>query len=156
VITPAPHIMIVEARYYDDIQDSLLAGATQVLDAAGASHETFSVPGAFEIPSAVAYAARSLGHNESGRRFDGFIALGCVIRGETTHYDHICAEVSRGLMDLGTRYGLAIGFGVLTVENRDQAMVRAEPGGKRDTGGHAARTCLRMVELKQHFHLYPR
>lgn len=155
MIEPKPHIMIVEGRYYDDIQDQMLQGAVQVLEETGASYETFTVPGAFEIPATILYAARSLEHFAGHRRFDGFIALGCVIRGETTHYDHICEEVSRGLMDLSLRYALALGFGVLTCENRDQAMARAavDQGNK---GADAANACIRMLEHKHHFGLYPR
>ncbi|MDA0655751.1 MAG: 6,7-dimethyl-8-ribityllumazine synthase [Proteobacteria bacterium] len=155
MLDPAPHIMIVEGRFYDDIQDELLKGATDVLDAEKVSYETFTVPGAFEIPAAVCFAARSLEHYSGRRRFDGFVALGCVIRGETTHYDHICQEVSSGLMDLSLRYALALGFGVLTCENREQAMERAavDRGNK---GAFAAKTCIQMVEHKHFFHLYPR
>jgi 6,7-dimethyl-8-ribityllumazine synthase len=147
--------MIVEGRFYDDIQDELLKGATDVLDAEKVSYETFTVPGAFEIPAAICFAARSLEHYSGHRRFDGFVALGCVIRGETSHYDHICQEVSGGLMDLSMRYALALGFGVLTCENREQAMERAavDRGNK---GAFAAQTCIQMVEHKHFFHLYPR
>ena len=152
---PASHIMIVEGRFYEDIQDELLLGATAVLDAQKVTFETYTVPGAFEIPAAICYAARSLEHFSGHRRFDGFIALGCVIRGETTHYDHICEEVSRGLMDLTTRYALALGFGLLTCENREQAMERAAVN-RGNKGSHAAQTCLKMIEHKHQFHHYPR
>ena len=87
-------------------------------------------------------------------RFDGYIALGCVIRGQTSHYDYVCGESARGLQDLALQHALAIGYGILTVENRDQAMARAKRS-EQDRGGHAARACLRMLELKRHFHLYP-
>jgi 6,7-dimethyl-8-ribityllumazine synthase len=101
-----------------------------------------SVPGAFEIPPAIGMVARATS------RFDGFVALGCVIRGETTHYDHICAESARGLQDLAVREGLAIGYGILTVENEAQALARA-PAERRDKGGEAVRACLALVELKR-------
>src|SRR5712691_6176111 len=137
-----PHILLVEAPYYTHIADQLREGAERALAAAGATHETISVPGAFEIPAAIGLVARASG------RFDGFVALGCVIRGETTHYDHICSESARGLQDLAVRDGLAIGFGILTVENEAQALVRASPEG-RDHGGAAVRACLAMIELKR-------
>jgi 6,7-dimethyl-8-ribityllumazine synthase len=140
-MTQPPHILLVEAPYYAHIAAELRRGAERALTAAGASHESISVPGAFEIPAAIA-AARS------ARDFDGFVALGCVIRGETSHYDHICAESARGLQDLAVREGLAIGYGILTVENEAQALVRASPDG-RDKGGEAVRACLAIVELKR-------
>jgi 6,7-dimethyl-8-ribityllumazine synthase len=141
-MTQPPHILLVEAPYYAHIAAELRSGAERALTAAGASHERISVPGAFEIPAAIGAAARS------ARDFDGFVALGCVIRGETSHYDHICAESARGLQDLAVREGLAIGYGILTVENEAQALVRASPGG-RDKGGEAVRACLAIIELKR-------
>ena len=114
----APHILLVEAPYYTHIAEQLRGGAERALAAVGATHEAISVPGAFEIPAAIGMVARATG------RFDGFVALGCVIRGETSHYDHICAESARGLQDLAVRDGLAIGYGILTVENEAQALDR--------------------------------
>jgi 6,7-dimethyl-8-ribityllumazine synthase len=137
-----PHILLVEALYYTHIAEQLRKGAERALVAAGATHEVISVPGAFEIPAAIGMVARATG------RFDGFIALGCVIRGETTHYDHICAESARGLQDLAVREGLAIGYGILTVENEAQALARA-PAERRDKGGEAVRACLALVDLKR-------
>src|ERR1700757_5513843 len=134
-MTPPPHILVVEAPYYAHIAAELRRGAERALAAVGGSHESISVPGAFEIPAAIGFAARA------SNRFDGFVALGCVIRGETTHYDHICAESARGLQDLATRDGLAIGYGILTVENEAQALARAPPH-RRDKGGEAGRACL--------------
>jgi 6,7-dimethyl-8-ribityllumazine synthase len=139
-----PHILLVEAPYYAHIAADLRRGAERALGMAGATHESIAVPGAFEIPAAIAAAAHA------GERFDGFVALGCVIRGETTHYDHICAESARGLQDLAVRGRLAIGYGILTVENEAQALVRAAPDG-RDKGGEAVRACLALVELKRRF-----
>jgi 6,7-dimethyl-8-ribityllumazine synthase len=139
-----PHILIVEAPYYAHIAAELRRGAERALDLAGATHENAAVPGAFEIPAAIATVARA------APRFDGFVALGCVIRGETTHYDHICAESARGLQDLAVRLGLAIGYGILTVENEAQALVRAAPEG-RDKGGEAVRACLALVALQRRF-----
>lgn len=150
-----PHLMIVEARFYEDIADELAKGAIAVLDNVSVTYERFSVPGTFEIPAAVQYAIRSLDFFSGRRRFDGYIALGCVIRGETTHYDLICTEVARGLQDLALRHTLAVGFGILTVENREQAWARAAVH-KRNLGGAAARACLDMIGLKRQFRLYPR
>jgi 6,7-dimethyl-8-ribityllumazine synthase len=143
-MTRPPHLLFVEAPYYRHIADGLHHGAERVAAAAGATWERIEVPGAFEVPAAIAFAARA------NSRYDGFVALGCVIRGETTHYDHICQETSRALQELAMRDGLAIGFGILTCENEAQALVRAAPDGK-DKGGEAARACLAMVALKRRF-----
>ena len=129
--------LIVIAPYYRDIADALLAGARAMLDGAGAAHETVEVPGALEIPSAIAMAR--------GAGFDGFVALGCVIRGETTHYDTVCNDSSRGLMLLGLQ-GACIGNGILTVESHEQAAVRADPFGQ-DKGGGAAAAALHLIAL---------
>jgi 6,7-dimethyl-8-ribityllumazine synthase len=150
-----PHIMIVEARFYEDIADELVKSVIHELDAAGASYERFRVSGAFEIPAVIQYAIRSLDFYSARRRFDGYIALGCVIRGETTHYDYVCQESARALQDLAVRYTLALGYGILTVENKAQAMARARREEK-DRGGHAARACLTMIDHKRHFGLFPR
>jgi 6,7-dimethyl-8-ribityllumazine synthase len=143
-MTRPPYILIVEAPYYSHIAAHLRRGAERALAAADATYESISVPGAFEIPAAIAAAARAVAP------FDGFVALGCVIRGETTHYEHICAESARGLQDLAVRDGLAIGYGILTVENEAQALVRASPED-RDKGGEAVRACLALVALKRRF-----
>src|SRR5713226_4510358 len=112
----APHLLLVEAPYYAHLAAMLREGAERAVAAVGATCEVVSVPGAFEIPAAIALAAKTVG------RFDGFVALGVVIRGQTTHYDHICAETARSLQDLAVRDGLAIGYGILTVENEAQAL----------------------------------
>lgn len=150
-----PHIMIVEARYYDDIMDEMLKGAKRALDAAGATYEVVRVPGAFELPGAIQMAVKSLEFYNARRRYDGYVVLGCVIRGETTHYDVVCNETSRGVQDLVLKYTLAVGFGLLTVENRDQAWVRADMS-QGDKGGEAAKACLRMIEIKRDLRLFPR
>lgn len=150
-----PHIMVIEARFYDDISDALLDGATRALDAAGATYERFTVPGALEIPAAIMFAVRSLDFSTVQRRFDGYVALGCVIRGETTHYDTVCNESARGLQDLAIRHTLAIGNGIITTENEAQAWERAR-FDRLDKGGGAARAALDMIELKRRFRLYPR
>jgi len=150
----APHVMIVEARYYAHICDELLKGALAALEQAGASHERVTVPGAFEIPAAIRYAVEARQRGVETARFDGFVALGCVIRGETTHYDYVCEQSSRGLQDLALAHNLAIGFGILTVENEAQALARARVD-KKDKGGEAARACLAMIALKRHFGIEP-
>lgn len=136
-------ILIVDARFYDDIANELQSGATAALKAAGMRYETVSVPGALEIPAAIRMAM------ETGK-YVGYVALGCVIRGETTHYDYVCNESARGLADLALNYMLPIGNGILTVENRAQAMARARVSEK-DKGGFAARACLSMLALKRRF-----
>ena len=154
-MTDAPHVMIVEARFYQDIADELARGAVAALDKAGATHERFAVPGALEIAAAIRYAIRSLDFFSARRRFDGYVALGCVIRGETSHYDYVCQESARGLQDLARQYALAVGYGILTVENEEQAWVRARIADG-DKGGVAARACVDMIELKRRFRLFPR
>ncbi len=154
-MSETPHIMIVEARFYDDIADELVKGAVNELAAEGATHHRVAVPGCLEIPAAILYAVRSMDYFTARKRFDGYVALGCVIRGETTHYDIVCNESARGLQDLALRYALAIGNGILTVENREQAWARASVAQK-NKGAVAARACLDMIELKRQFRLYPR
>jgi 6,7-dimethyl-8-ribityllumazine synthase len=135
-------ILIVEARFYAHLNDLLLAGARGVIEAAGHAHETITVPGALEVPGAIALAA------ESGR-YEAFVALGVVIRGETYHFEIVAGESARALMAL-TLDGLAIGNGILTVENEDQALARARPDDK-DKGGEAAKAALNMLALKARF-----
>ena len=135
-------ILIVEARFYAHLNDLLLAGARAAIEAAGHDHETVTVPGALEVPGGVALAS------ESGR-YDGYVALGVVIRGETYHFEIVAGESARALMAL-TLDGLAIGNGILTVENEAQALTRARPDEK-DKGGEAAKAALAMLELKQRF-----
>jgi len=144
----APHILIVEARYYEGISDALLHGAERAFAAAGASYERLTVPGAFEIPAAIARAMDA--GQAGGTRFDGYLALGCVIRGETSHYDYICAESARKLQDLASDRGAALGYGILTCENEEQAWARARLDG-RDKGGEAARACLAMIAVNERF-----
>ena len=136
------HVLTAEARFYAHLNDMLLAGARAAIESAGHSHETVTVPGALELPGAIAMAA------ESGR-FDAFVALGVVIRGETYHFEIVAGESARGLMAL-TMDGLAVGNGILTVENEDQAVVRADPK-QGNKGGGAAEAALAMLALKQRF-----
>lgn len=147
VASNAPHVMIVVAPYYKEITDQLISGALAALDKVGASHELYEVPGAFEIPAGIAMGAMECQTGRRPRNFDGYVALGCVIRGETTHYEHVCQESSRGLQNLAITHGLAIGYGILTVDDREQAHARADVNG-RDKGGEATRACLQLVELK--------
>ncbi len=133
-------LLLVVAPYYRDIADMLLAGARGELTAAGAGHELLEVPGALEIPPAIALA-------RAHANFDGFVALGCVIRGETSHYDTVCADSSRGLLLLGLE-GAAIGNGILTVENRAQAEARADPA-RMNKGAGAAAAALHLVALRR-------
>jgi 6,7-dimethyl-8-ribityllumazine synthase len=150
-----PHILVVDARFYAEIGDELVRGATAALEDGRATYERLSVPGAFEIPAAIKYAVRSLDFEPERRRFDGYVALGCVIRGETSHFDYVCRESARALQGLVCDHALAMGYGILTVENADQAWERAAVDG-RDKGGSAVRVCLAMIELKHKFGLYPR
>ncbi len=134
--------LIVEARFYAHLNDKLLAGARGALEEAGHAHETLTVPGALEIPAAIAFAAESGG-------FDGFVALGVVIRGETWHFEIVAGESARAIMAL-TLDGLAIGNGILTVESEAQALVRANPE-QGDKGGDAAKAALALLALKTRF-----
>jgi 6,7-dimethyl-8-ribityllumazine synthase len=135
-------VLIVEARFYEHLNDLLLQGARGSIEAAGHSHETVTVPGALEVPAAIAMAA------ETGR-YDAFVALGVVIRGETYHFEVVSNESARGIMAL-TLDGLAIGNGILTVENEAQALARARPDEK-NKGGEAAQAALAMLKLKERF-----
>ena len=153
-MTEHARILIVEARFYSDIADQLVAGAIAALDGTGVKHERLAVPGVFELPAAIRMALRSMELGSYSDPYAGFIAVGCVIRGETDHYDHVCRESSRALMDLATKYAIALGFGVLTCENRDQAEARAAIDGK-NKGKEVAGACLRMINVKRHFQLMP-
>jgi 6,7-dimethyl-8-ribityllumazine synthase len=141
-------ILIVEARFYDHLADALLEGAKAALDAAGAAYDVVTVPGALEIPAAISFAEEG-GHRPAGAQaYDGYVALGAVIRGETYHFEIVSNESARGLMDLSIGKRLAIGNGILTVEDEVQALARARLS-EGDKGGGAARAALAMVALKQ-------
>ena len=143
-----PKILIVEARFYDHLADELLRGATEALAAFGAEFEVVTVPGALEIPGAIAIA-EDAGHRPAGAApWDGYVALGTVIRGETYHFEIVSNESARGLMDLTINKRLCIGNGILTVEDEAQALARARVS-EGDKGGGAARAALAMVALKQ-------
>jgi 6,7-dimethyl-8-ribityllumazine synthase len=134
---------MVISPYYKDVADMMQRGAEAVAAEAQATLDRVFVPGAFEIPAAIAHAAKTGG-------YDGYLALGCVVRGETSHYDYVCGESARGLMELSIREGLAIGYGILTVNTLAQAEERADPK-RGDKGGESARAALAMIALKRRF-----
>jgi 6,7-dimethyl-8-ribityllumazine synthase len=134
-------VLILEARFHEHITDMMVKGAIAVLEQSGVKYERLPVPGSFEIPGAIKFALNM---------YDGFVALGCVIRGETSHFEYVCAESARGLMSLSMDHNVAIGYGVLTCDNEQQAIERADPK-QLDKGGDAALACLRMMELKSRF-----
>jgi 6,7-dimethyl-8-ribityllumazine synthase len=140
-------ILIVEARFYDDLADELLKGASEALKAYDADFDVVTVPGALEVPAAIALAEEG-GHRPVGMHYDGYVALGTVIRGETYHFETISNESARGIMDLAVGKKLAIGNGILTVEDEAQAWARARVN-EGDKGGGAARACLEMIALKR-------
>lgn len=138
----AAKILVIEARYYEAISDALLDGTLEALQAARADITKVTVPGALEVPHVIAYAEAA----KAG--YDGYVALGCVIRGETTHYDYVCQESARALMDLAVNHQLAIGNGIITVENEDQAWARADKAQK-NKGGFAANAVLKMINIRR-------
>lgn len=139
-----PHVLILEARYYEDINDMMIAGVTDALAQVGATFETIIVPGALEIPLALQLASQ----RKNGRTFDAYVVLGCVIRGETTHYEIVSNESARGIMDVSLKHDLPVGNGILTVENMEQALDRADKA-RQNKGGGAAIAALSMLSLKQ-------
>jgi 6,7-dimethyl-8-ribityllumazine synthase len=139
-------ILVVEARFYDDIADMLLRGAKRVLKDAGATFDLISVPGALEIPAAIMIAMH--GSEARNEPYDGVVALGCVIRGETSHYDIVAGESARAIMDISIARDMPMGNGILTVDTDAQARARARPTGE-DKGGGAARAALALVRLKR-------
>jgi 6,7-dimethyl-8-ribityllumazine synthase len=142
-VSDAPRIAICVARFYEDLAERLIAGARAQLGEAGVTvdeADVFDVPGAYELPLAAKYAA------DSGR-YDAVVCLGAVIRGQTTHYDYVCGESARGIQDVQLQTGVPCSFGVLTVENKDQALARSG-GDKRDSGRHAAAAVLALLAMK--------
>ncbi len=138
-------ILIIEARFYDDISEHLVVGAMAALDEAGAGYDRIEVSGALEIPAVIAIT-----EDGSAESYDGYVALGCVIRGETSHYDIVAGESARGLMDLSILRKLAIGNGILTCETREQALARADMAQK-DKGGFAVRAVLEMIGIQKKY-----
>lgn len=148
-MSTSPTVLIVEARFYPEIADQMAAGAIAILDAAGVKWAREAVPGCFELPAAIKLAMAAGGAGGApDPRFGGFIALGCVIRGETDHYEHICRETCGGLMDLSVQHGIALGFGVLTCHSYEQAWARAAVEQK-NKGADAANACVRMMALQR-------
>lgn len=145
---PAPHILIIEARFYPDLAEEMARGAIAEIERQGATWERMEVPGVLEIPAAVTYAMRFQKNTGSQVRYDGYVTLGCVIRGETAHFDIVAFESARALMDLSVHHALALGNGIQTVENEAQAWARANVGEK-NKGGAAAAAALAMVAHKR-------
>nr|WP_321457463.1 6,7-dimethyl-8-ribityllumazine synthase [uncultured Cohaesibacter sp.] len=143
-----PNILIIEARFYEDLADELVRGAVEALEEAGATYERVSVPGVLEIPAALSMAMAAV--EDGYADYDGYVVLGVVIRGETTHYDIVSNESARAIMDLAVEGCIAVGNGIQTVENDKQAWARARVEEK-DKGGAAARAALSMVELREKF-----
>ncbi|OLI63954.1 6,7-dimethyl-8-ribityllumazine synthase, partial [Xanthomonas oryzae pv. oryzae] len=139
-------VVIIEARFYDDIQEALLQGAIKELEAAGVGYDVISVPGALEIPAAIAIAMDA--SKKNGREYDGAIALGCVVRGDTIHFEIVSMESSRALMDLAVARSLPLGNGIITVNTSEQAWERAR-ADKLNKGGDAARAALTMMRIKK-------
>lgn len=141
-------ILIVEARFYDDITDNLVRGCVRELTAAGAGYKRIIVPGILEIPAVVRYAVRTMELRATDHRYSGYVVLGCAIKGETDHYEHVSRETMHGITRLVVDYSLALGNGILTCPTHALAMDRARVDGK-NLGGKAARACLRMIEVKR-------
>ena len=139
-------ILVVEARFYDDIANALLQGATRVLETAGVTFDRITVPGSLEIPAALAIAVEAA--ERHGRPYDGAVALGCVIRGDTIHFEIVSIQSARGLMDFAVAHRFPVGNGIITVDNESQAWARARIA-EGDKGGDAARAALAMVRLKR-------
>ena len=133
--------LIVQARFYEEIADNLTQAATDIIKNQGIEYEIINVPGVFELPTAVSMAIAS-------EQYSAYIALGCVIRGETTHYDYVCGESARGLNELAIKHNVSIGYGVITAENRQQANIRADKN-KKNVGGKAANAAIEMLKLKE-------
>lgn len=148
-----PHFMIVTSPYYEDVSNFLLDGTKAYFDENHATYEVFEVPGALEIPLAVKLGiVDSINNGTKPLKYDGFVALGCVIRGETSHYDIVCNESARGLSQLALEFDMPIGNAILTCENMEQAIVRADPKQK-NKGRDAAEAVLEMYKMKRDFHI---
>ena len=143
-----PHLLVIEARFYDDLSDELYRGALAALERVGATHDRVTVPGALEIPAALSIALDAMELGDV--HYDGFVCLGCVIRGETAHFDIVAQQSARALMDLSVSESLALGNGILTVENEAQAWARARVG-EQNKGGAAADAALAMIAVRQRF-----
>lgn len=147
-MSAVPHILVIEARFYEDLADALYEGAADVLEREGAKISRLAVPGVLEIPAALSMALTAMENGDAD--YDGFVLLGVVIRGETTHYDIVSNESARAIMDLSVDANVAVGNGVQTVENDDQAWARASVS-KKNKGGGAAEACLAMIDVRDRF-----
>lgn len=145
-----PYLLIIDARFYEDIADELVKGAIAAIEAGQASYTRVSVPGAFEVPAAVRFAVRSMELVGGRRRYDGYVLLGCVIQGETDHYEHIGRETIRAISDITVEYSLAVGLGILTCDTREQAIARAAVN-QGNKGAAAAEAALHMIRVKRSF-----
>lgn len=148
----SPRVLIIEARFYDHIADMLVDGASRALEQAGVAWDKMTVPGIYEIPTALAMVLAAQEQGLMTERYDGYVTLGTAIRGESDHYDYICTESMHGQNELAMTHRLALGNGVLTVHNEEQAVARADPT-RKDIGGLAARACLRMLDIKRELKL---
>jgi 6,7-dimethyl-8-ribityllumazine synthase len=146
------HVLVIEAPYYKAVSEELAAGAIAELEARRATYERISVPGALEIPQALAQAVKAgvIGSDDANARFDGCLALGCVIRGETSHYDIVCNNANHWLMELAVRHAIPLGNAILTVDTEAQALARAR-GGREGKGADAVRACLALIALERVF-----
>jgi 6,7-dimethyl-8-ribityllumazine synthase len=147
-MSDGPRFLIVEARFYDDITDELVRGAVEALTRQGAGYKRIIVPGVLEIPAVIRYAVRAMELRATDHRFAGYITLGCAIKGETDHYEHVCHQTMTGIQELALQYSLAVGNGVLTCPNRELALTRARVDGGNH-GGRAAEAALRMIAVKK-------
>lgn len=145
-----PYLLIIDSRFYEDVADELVKGAIAAAEAGNASYTRVSVPGAFEIPAAVRFAVRAMELVGGRRRYDGYVLLGCVIRGETDHYEHVARESIRAISDIVMQYSLAVGLGVLTCDTREQAIARAAVN-QGNKGGAAAEAAMHMIRVKRSF-----
>lgn len=145
-----PYLLIIDSRFYEDIADELVKGAIAAIEASQASYTRVSVPGAFELAAGVRFAVRSMELVGGRRRYDGYVVLGCVIRGETDHYEHISRESIRAVSNLTVEYSLAVGLGILTCDTREQAISRAAVN-QGNKGGAAAEAALHMIRVKRSF-----
>lgn len=146
-MTSAPNIVLVEARFYEDISDQLAAGAIAAIEAAGGTVYRIDVPGILEIPAALQFAIEGQGNPDTGQMFDGGVVLGCAIKGETDHYEHVCSESMRGTQDVALAHAFPVGNGILTCPSRPLAEERADMN-RRNFGGRAAEACLSLIELR--------
>lgn len=147
-MSEGPRLLIVEARFYDDITDELVRGAVETLTRHGAGYKRIIVPGILEIPAVIRFAVRSMEVRATDQRFAGYITLGCAIKGETDHYEHVCAQAMTGVQQLALQYSLAIGNGILTCPNEELALARARIS-EGNHGGRAAEAALRMIAVKK-------